>query len=136
MRIKYLNTDLDLKSADDLHSLVAALETRGLCGLHVTLGEDQHWDSILECEEQHAEPEASIQTMLDAVEALSEGERQSWDRCLLREFNVGYDCGAEPWAFNQGLSNSTLARMAAVGSTFRLTLYPPVRQVTASTSGE
>ena len=46
----------------------------------------------------------------------------------LREFNIGYDCGEEPWAFNQGLSAETLRRVAAVKASLRWTLYPD-RQV-------
>jgi hypothetical protein len=39
-------------------------------------------------------------------------------------FNIGYDCGAEPWAFNQGLTAELLGRMAATGASLRITLYP------------
>ena len=48
----------------------------------------------------------------------------SGGQCTTREFNLGYDCGAEPWAFNQGLSSELLGRIAAVGASLRLTIYP------------
>ncbi len=66
------------------------------------------------------EPENTIRVMLSAIEAVLAPEADAraaalWRACTLREFNIGYECGAEPWAFNQGLSNDTLRRIAACG---------------------
>jgi hypothetical protein len=36
----------------------------------------------------------------------------------------GYECGAEPWGFQQEISSATLARIAALDASLRLTLYP------------
>ena len=41
--ICYLNTDLDLTSAEDLTTLVAAFEAGGVTPLHVTHGADGLW---------------------------------------------------------------------------------------------
>jgi hypothetical protein len=60
----------------------------------------------------------------DAVESLEESCRPLWTECRLKEFNIGYDCGHEPWAFNHGLTNQTLLRMAQAGASLRITLYP------------
>jgi hypothetical protein len=123
--IEYLNTDLDLASADDLTALVAALEAAGIPPLHVTRGENTgSWYAMLETAEQHLEPESNIAAMLAVIEALPPPLRSVWASCSQREFNVGYDCGLEPWAFNQGLSARLLGRMAAVEASLRWTLYP------------
>ncbi len=71
------------------------------------------------------EPEANIAAMLDAIESLPSHAKPCWEACVIREFNVGYDCGDEPWAFQQQFSNQLLARLAACGATFAITLYPP-----------
>jgi hypothetical protein len=122
--ITYLNTDLDLESADDLTALAAAFEVAGVRALHVTLGEDGLWYAMFETDEQHAEPESNITAMVRVVESLQEPLRSTWASCTRREFNIGYDCGADPWAFNQGLSCGLLGRMAAAGASLRITLYP------------
>ena len=131
MVIQYLNTDLDLVSSDDLTLLVASLKQRGLFVLHCTLGDDGLWHSTLETDmdsETHFQsPEETIGAMLNAIESLDDASRQLWKGCSKRELNIGYDCGDEPWAFNQGLTNHTLARVAAAGASLRITLYPPVR---------
>jgi hypothetical protein len=123
--ICYLNTDLDLVSASDVTEVVAALETRGLYALNVGQWEDGLFHATLETSESYGEPEATIAAMLDAVEAFPEGVRGQWLALQVREFNIGYDCGDRPWAYNQGLTNRTLRRLADAQATLRVTLYPP-----------
>lgn len=120
-KICYLNTDLDLTSPDDLTELVAAFEAAGVNALHVTYGDGY---ATLETDTQYEEPEPNIAAMVAVIETLQEPLRSVWSRCTLREFNIGFDCGAEPWAFNQGLSSELLGRIAAVGASLRVTLYP------------
>jgi hypothetical protein len=128
--ISYLNTDLDLTSAGDLTELAAAFEAAGVSPLHVTQSEDGLWYACFETDEQHAEPETNIGAMLAVVESLAPPLRAVWACCSRREFNVGYDLGLEPWAFNQGLSAELLGRMAATGASLRVTLYPVREQGT------
>ncbi len=99
----YLNTDLDLRSADDLTALAAAFELQGLFVLHVSREEDGLWYTSFESGKwKESQPESDIAAMLVAVESLEESLRFVWSGCTLREFNIGYDCGSKPWAFNQG----------------------------------
>ena len=122
--ICYLNTDLDLTCTDDLTELANAFQVGGVPPVHVTKGDDGLCYATFESDVQHAEPEPNIAQMLAIVESLAEPLRCLWARCTRREFNVGYDCGAEPWAFNQGLSATILGRIAAAGASLRVTLYP------------
>ncbi|HEV3079026.1 MAG TPA: hypothetical protein VGY66_04580 [Gemmataceae bacterium] len=128
--ICYLNTDLDLSSSDDLTALAAVFESRGVFPLHVARGDDGLWYATFEVLDQHTEPEPNIAVMVAVVESFGEPHRSVWLGCTLREFNIGYDCGAEPWAFNQGLSCGLLGRMAAIGASLRFTLYPHRQQGT------
>ena len=88
--------------------------------------DDGLWYSILEvlASAEPNEPEGTIRIMLDAIEAVDGKAKELLDACSTRELNIGFDCGDEPWAFNTGLTGSTLKRMAAVGTTLRITLYP------------
>lgn len=123
-RICYLNTDLDVSSATDLNALAVALESKGVLPLHVTRHHSGLWTAPFETGDDHQEPEANILVMLDAIESLTVPNRSAWQNCTRREFNIGYDCGDEPWAFNQGLSRELLGRIAAVGTSLRWTIYP------------
>jgi hypothetical protein len=122
--IRYLNTDLDLTSAEDLTALAAAFEAGGVPPLHVAHGADGLWFATFETSTQFAEPEPNIAAMLAIAESLTPPLRSAWNGCTRREFNIGYDCGAEPWAFNQGLPAELLGRMAAAGASLRVTFYP------------
>ncbi len=127
--IQYLNTDLDLISPVDLSALALIFKTRGVYPLHVTHDEGHPWYATFERDsaDEYSEPEEPqhhIEVMLAAIESLEEPHRSVWQGCTLREFNIGYDCGTEPWAFNQGLTAELLGRMAAVGGSLRFTLYP------------
>jgi hypothetical protein len=121
---RYLTTDLDLVAPVPLTPLISHFKSRGISPQGLTLGDDGKWYVTLNIRETFAEPCPNIAAMLSAVESATGDARSCWEACTTREFNVGYDCGEEPWAFNQGLSNETLRRMAQCGATLRLTLYP------------
>ncbi|MCA9044861.1 MAG: hypothetical protein KDA69_11110 [Planctomycetaceae bacterium] len=120
--IQYRNTDLDLVCDVAPSPLVTEFDAHDLY-VHVQAGDDGLFYVMCEGDNE-SEPELNIVRLLDAIDALSELGREVWRRCSKREFNVGYDCGDEPWSFNQGLSNDVLRRMADCGATFRMTLYP------------
>lgn len=121
-KIQYVNTDLDLACDFDPSMIASEFEARGL-SVHVTPGNDGRF--YLLCEDcNDTEPEPNIKCLLDAVDALSDDSRKLWARCSKREFDIGYDCGDEPWSFNQGISNDVLFRMANCGASLRITLYP------------
>src|SRR5215207_7432202 len=101
---QYLNTDLDLESLEDLTEMATALETGGLFDLHVTHLDDGRWVASFETERQHEQPAPNIHEMLSAIESLTKPLRAHWNRCTLREFNIGYECGAEQRMVDQGLS--------------------------------
>ncbi len=126
--IAYLNTDLDLTSRDDLTALAAAFEAGGVRPVHVTQGEDGLWYAMFETAERHSEPEPNIAATLAVIESLAAPLRSVWAGCTRREFNIGYDCGLGPWAFNQALSAELLGRIAAADASLRVTLYPDREQ--------
>jgi hypothetical protein len=126
--ICYLNTDLNLISAEDLTPLAVAFRAQGVSDVYLTPGEDGFWYTTFQVDDQHDEPEPAISAMLAVVESLGESLRAVWSGCTRREFNLGYDCGSKPWAFNQGLSSQLLGRIAAAEASLRITLYPSARE--------
>jgi len=100
------------------------LETRGLLPLHVSQDDDGVWRATFETNQQHAEPEPNIAAFLAVIDSLDPALRSTWHQCASREFNIGYDFGPEPWAFNQHVSSEILRRMGGAGVSLRITLYP------------
>ena len=121
--IRYLNTDLDLRSTVDLGPLVFDLKAARKVGYLPTRGNGGGWWASLSMEKLD-EPEKNIANMLSVIESLPAESRNIWDACFLREFNIGYVCKGEPWSFSQGLSAALIGRIAAVGASLRITLYP------------
>lgn len=132
-KIEYLNTDLDLVSSSSLDDLKAELTARNLFG-RVSHGEDGMWYAMFEdCNAD--EPEPNIRKLLDALDQLSPSAAKVLRQCQKFEFNIGYDCGEEPWSFNQGLSNETLRRIAEHGASLRVTLYPFIPEASRRADG-
>lgn len=122
--IQYRNTDLCLESKADVAKLVEYFEKHHISTLYGSLkGGDGLWYASFETDTQHTEPEATIAEMLAAVEALPEALRKIWAGCAKREFDIGYDCGAKPSSFDQGLSEKLVTRIAAAGASIRITIY-------------
>ena len=123
-RINYINTDLDLVAPFDLEPLAQALSTRGASPLHVLLRDDGAWFSSLETDESFYSVEPNAAALLAAIERLDSESRRLWAPCALRELNIGYECGDEPYPFTNELKAATLARIAALDISVRITLYP------------
>jgi len=124
-RILYLNTDLDLIGPRELAPLVRELESHDIFPLgEPQRGFDGDWYITLETKTCCSEPAESIEVLLNAIESARGEAEVLWRECKKRELNIGYDCGDEPWAFNNGLSSALLARMAKVGVSLRITIYP------------
>lgn len=123
-KITYLNTDLDLQSAYDISKLASFFEARGMKLLHVTPSDDATWYATIEPDVSHDEPATDIDLLLTVFESMPESLQTEWFSCSRREFNIGYDCGDEPWAFNQAIPSDLLGRLAKASGTLRITLYP------------
>ncbi len=115
---------MELRSAENLLPLAAALKAAGFFSLHIGQHDDGTWSAAFETDENFMEPEACITRMLDALDLLLPEHKAVWSRCGVKEFDIGYDCGSRPWAFNQSLSSAVLARIAALNASLRWTLYP------------
>src|ERR1700683_4749743 len=115
--------------SEDRTALAGYFVAGNLFCMYVPQAAHGQWYASFEAEKDYPEPEHAIGAMLAVVEYLAGPLRSVWDGCTLREFNIGYDCGADPWAYNQGLSAKLLGRMAAVGASLRFTLYPDQKEV-------
>lgn len=123
---KYLNTDLDLFSPNDLTELVNALEAGGVSLLNPIEHEDGRWRANFDLYDPHDHPESTLTALLEVIESLDEKAAQDWRACSERIFDVGYDTGSTPWAFKQEISNATLRRIAGLGGSLKITLYGQV----------
>ena len=125
---RYRTTDFDLTSPDEPTALSAALANRGFDLARAIM---QYSDGVWFCgfawcgsDVGYDNPESEIADALSAIESLDPLVRAAWDGCSFRLFDMAFDCGVEPDYFRQDLSAAILVRLAAVGATLRITLYP------------
>jgi hypothetical protein len=121
---RYRVTDVVLHSAEDLTALAAALETRGMTATQRALEIDETermWVFQVGCEQLPEDDiEAELALFLAAVESLDPPERAAWSGCS----RMAFDCGIQPHSVHHDLSSGMLGRLAAVGGSLRITLYP------------
>src|SRR5262245_17489416 len=125
--IRYLNTDLDLSSKEDLRPLARVFQRNDMYALNVGLAKGKFWRAHFEANGMSQTPNGHIAAMLKVIESLKPKARGIWDRCETREFNLGYDSGFRPirGRFSNLIPTRTLLRMANLGLSIRITIYPP-----------
>jgi hypothetical protein len=84
--IHYRNTDLDLRSAEDLTPLAEAFKSYGMWQNHLIQEEDGNWFAIFEAGCCGAEPDQTITMLLDVIEALAPEYQAIWSRCTVKEW--------------------------------------------------
>jgi hypothetical protein len=119
---RFRNVDLEVSSASDLGWLVDELGedvTNLYCG-----PAQGYFLATFEAKHVFGDPDALIGFFCGLVEALP-GERQrEWKQALLKIFNIGYDGGYAPPAYQSDLRPDTIAAVARIGASLRITIYP------------
>lgn len=121
--ICFVNVDLEVEAREPLDLLVREFgedvfvlyngEARGryLAAFETALGS--------------GDAETTIACLCGLVESLPEEARALWDRCILRTFDIGYEGGDTPSSFRSIIHPLTLRRVADLGATLVVTIYPP-----------
>lgn len=122
MDICYLNTDLMIESKSDLSKIVEEF------GGDVTVlhyGEMRGYQrASFEIAGTTEGADETINSFCVLVEDLPEEVRQTWDRCCSRIIDVGYESGVSPQNFRSEIRAPTIQRVAAIGASIVITIYP------------
>ncbi len=123
--IEYLNLDVECKSS---HSLSLMLEYFGDAIFVLYNGEvASGFFTVFEpelCEDERNVAEIHASHILDLIEKLPAQRRGLWDDCQSKVFDFGFRSGVTPSPYFVDLSPDTLKRIAAVGASARITIYP------------
>lgn len=122
VRTEYINTDLLLESEADVSALVAYFNTANCFDLYVS--EDRRsagFESNITADE--ATPAQTISALLDAIQLLEGDLLERWRACTVRELDIGFNCGTQPYAMNHKLPADLLKRVAEAGLTLVITHY-------------
>ena len=122
MDIRYLNTDFEIESKSDLSKIVQEFGDDVVVLYHGEMRGYQH--ASFEIEGTTDAADETINTFCALVEALPEGVRQTWDGCCSRIIDVGYESGMSPLNFRSEIRAPTIQRVAAIGASIVITIYP------------
>lgn len=121
----YANTDLKIMADEAPSALKAAFDRHGYCDLWERQSEEGQWEGTFETAKQYNKPDPNLADFLTVIETLEAAELSQWEACTLREFDIGYHAGLEPFSFSQSLSEETIRGLASVGASLRITVYAP-----------
>ena len=122
----FLNIDLDIESHQDISLLVRELSCcLTLMTHHVCEGINRA--SFESCE---SGVEEIVNEFINAVGKLSNEARSSWNSCIKREFNFGYQAEDTPRSFTSLVPTQALNEMVSVNAQVGITIYAPSRNFT------
>ena len=120
--VHFLNVDLEVSSRSDLQWLVEEFG-EDVVNLHCG-GARGHFLATFEAGALHGDPNTLIGYFCNLVENLSADGRRGWDEAFLKVFDIGYDSGTEPKSYQSELRPETIAAVARIGASLRITIYP------------
>ena len=126
--LAYINTDLDIVSAEDLSVLAEVLEPR--CHVLHAVEEQGKWlvrmEALRSGDPRVAEhhPARDIRALLDVLHSLT-GEAAQRVRTATLDMNIGWQGPAGRPEGSFSLPPDVLHGIAAVGATLSVTVYPP-----------
>jgi hypothetical protein len=119
---RFLNVDLEVSSESDLNWLV---EEFGEDVSNLYCGPDQgHFLAMFEGDPLVGDPDGLIRYLCNLVENLSDEQRRVWNQAFLKIFDIGYQVGSEPPAYQSDIRPETLAAVVRIGASVRITIYP------------
>jgi len=122
MEIQYLNTDLEIESKSDVSKIVEHFGEDVLVHHHGEISGYQH--ASFSIVGGSSDANGTINFFCDLIESLPNEVREIWDGCCSRVFDVGYESGAAPQNFRSEIRASTISRVANLGASVAITIYP------------
>jgi hypothetical protein len=122
MEVKYLNTDLDIESKQDLSGIIEEFGADVFVLHHGEIRGYQH--AAFEVAGTRDGADGTINFFCMLVEALPKEAREIWDGCCSRVLDIGYESGTSPRNFRSEIRPSTIQRVAAIGASIVITIYP------------
>jgi hypothetical protein len=122
MDIRYLNTDLEIESKNDLARVVHEFGDDVIVLYHGEMRGYQH--ASFEIGANSAGADETINSFCALVENLPEEVREIWDGCCSRVIDVGYESGTSPQNFRSEIRAPTIRRVVAIGASIVITIYP------------
>lgn len=126
MEVHYINTDLEIESKHCLSKIVEEFGEAVWVLHHGEIRGYQH--ACFEVSGSAGGADEVINYFCSLVEYLPKEVRLIWDECCSRILDVGYEIsyeiGTSPSSFRSEIRASTIKRVAEIGASIVITIYP------------
>lgn len=135
MKTYFLNVDLEIESHQNLQPIVEAFgdDVRNLyCGQA-----QGHYLATFELPGvSGTDPDSIIYSFCRLIESLDNEAKKLWDSAFTKVFDIGYEGGLEPSSYSSEIRAGTIKKVALLGASLRVTIYPPSPSSLSSDSGQ
>jgi hypothetical protein len=123
MRTHFLNVDLEIESH---HNLQPIVEEFGDDVHNLYCGEAQgHYLATFELHGSlKSDPDSIIYSFCRLIESFDNEAKKLWESAFTKIFDIGYECGSEPTSYSSEIRVGTIERVALLGASIRVTIYP------------
>ncbi|MDQ6786787.1 MAG: hypothetical protein M3033_08245 [Acidobacteriota bacterium] len=127
--IVFANVDLEIESNEDLQSLIDCFNDGVDVLYHDRLDNGNDFASLefhLNVIEAgvYGEPDKTISAFCSLIENLPLESQITWNNCLEKRFDIGFESGNTEKRFNTKISSETIKRIAEIGVSIVITIYP------------
>ena len=122
MEIRYINTDLELESNEDLNPIIEALG-KDVLVLHHGPVQGMNHASVELSSDHSSDPDEVIGRYCDLIENLPKTARKIWDNCLTRIIDIGVESGSSPKSYRFEVRQPIMNRVSAIGASLAVTIY-------------
>ena len=123
MEIRYITTDFDFESTDDLNPIVQEIGEELLCQFNQWVNEKYHVSYSGAGSEIYNEPSETITNFCDVIERLSGNSQQLWQGCTKRVADIAFESGNEPKHLTYNLPANLINRLAKLNIEVAVTIY-------------
>lgn len=123
MRTHFLNVDLEIESH---HNLQPVVEDFGDDVHNLYCGEAQgHYLASFELRgASGTDPDSIIYSFCTLIESFDNEAKRLWESAFTKVFDIGYEAGSEPISYSSEIRVGTIERVALLGASVRVTIYP------------
>ena len=128
MSVRFLNVDLEIESALSLEPIVDAFQASGLhCLAHIQTKRGRL--ASFEIADCPTDANDVVSAFCDVIERLGADARAVWESATVRRFDLGFRSDGSGPLFRSELKEMTLGRLAKLGATVALSIYPSPRRL-------
>jgi len=122
MEIRYITTDLDFESQEDLSPIVKEIGERALPSHNGRV--EGKYLVVLAYPTDYERPEQTVEGFCEIIEGLSEGSKKLWRGCSTRTLDIAFDSGESPTPYWCHLPEKLVNRVSALGIGITISVYP------------